>query len=640
MPIAPNDFVQLERSFHELAKYARESDAFELNRAYSVGPRLHWDDLLKGYRTVVLSEAGTGKTVEIRQAAKQLRTEGKRAFFMRLEHISNDLEDAFEVGTFEEFTEWLASTDEAWLLLDSVDEARLRNPGDFELAVRKIGRRIQSATARAHIVLTGRASAWRARTDIELCERCLPFASEANRRVVHNAQEEGLLEDVLDVETVPTEHSGEEELPPVFRIVTLDDLSMSQIKVFAQNRGVTDTQAFLEEIERADAGSFTTRPQDLEELVDFWVKECRIGTRLELMQNSVHRRLEERDQNHREIQPLPAVRAREGARLLAAASILGKEPTIQVPDGSHNNKGIPVRMILSDWNDRDQQALLSRPILMQAYVREDDDISRIGGGVYSPGLRDNAQDARNALFNQLKQIPGKEAFVALSEIAIQHPKAASRPWLVSFAYGKAVQDADLAPWSPAQVRDFHQHLDRTPTNHRELADLAIMRLIDLQDDLENGDESVARVLRRVEETEMRNFLAHELRGKARGRYTITQEEELADAKRPDLRFHGAGFDAPVPAELKLAERWTGPRLFERLEVQLSGDYLRDNRSMRGIFVLVNGSNGRQWRLPSGDRVDFNQLLGALREHWSSIAGNHPNVEDITVIGIDLSKRIE
>ena len=56
-------------------------------------------------------------------------------------------------------------------------------------------------------------------------------------------------------------------------------------------------------------------------------------------------------------------------------------------------------------------------LLMHTYIREDEDINRAGGGVYSPGLRDKAQDARSALFNQLKQIPGKEAFVALDEIA-------------------------------------------------------------------------------------------------------------------------------------------------------------------------------------------------------------------------------
>jgi len=42
----------------------------------------------------------------------------------------------------------------------------------------------------------------------------------------------------------------------------------------------------------------------------------------------------------------------------------------------------------------------------------------------------------------------------------------------------------------------------------------------------------------------------------------------------------------VPAELKLADNWTGPHLFERLEIQLCGEYLRDLRSSRGIFVIV------------------------------------------------------
>lgn len=280
-------------------------------------------------------------------------------------------------------------------------------------------------------------------------------------------------------------------------------------------------------------------------------------------------------------------------------------------------------------------------LLMHTYIRMDEDIHRAGSCAYTPGLRDNAQDARDTLFNQLTRIPGKEAFVALDEIAKQHPKAQSRPWLASYAKTKAQQDADFTAWSPAQVCEFHERLDRTPANHRELADLAILRLLDLKDDLENGDDSVAKVLLLVnEETEMRNFLAHQLREKELGRYTISQEEELADDKRPDLRFHGAGFAAPVPVELKLVDRWTGPKLFERLENQLSGDYLRDNRSSRGIFALVNLSPAKRWQLPSSDLVDFDGLVQALQNHWKSIANKHSHVEDIAIIGIDLTKRFK
>ncbi len=100
--------------------------------------------------------------------------------------------------------------------------------------------------------------------------------------------------------------------------------------------------------------------------------------------------------------------------------------------------------------------------------------------------------------------------------------------------------------------------------------------------MEHGDSSIASILLSVtQETDMRKFIGRELREKAKGRYSIPQEEELADAKRPDLRFHGIGFDGPVPVELKLADNnWGGPKLFERLENQLCGDYLRDNRSTR------------------------------------------------------------
>ena len=120
---------------------------------------------------------------------------------------------------------------------------------------------------------------------------------------------------------------------------------------------------------------------------------------------------------------------------------------------------------------------------------------------------------------------------------------------------------------------------------------------------------------------------------------IPQEEELADAKRPDLRFLGAGFDAPVPAELKLADKWTGPHLFERLEVQLAGDYLRDVRSSRGIFLLIYLGNKTYWDLPNGRRAgSFEILVDELQRHWTLISHDYPSVEDIRVIGIDLTLR--
>jgi hypothetical protein len=284
--------------------------------------------------------------------------------------------------------------------------------------------------------------------------------------------------------------------------------------------------------------------------------------------------------------------------------------------------------------------LKSLYLLMYEHIRREEDINRSGTGTYSPGLRDHAQDARNNLFNLLNQIPGKESFLALNDIAKVHPEEASRPWILLHAKTRAEQDGDIEPWSPSQVRDFHEKIERTPSNHRELAELAVLRLLDLKDDLEHGDSSIAGILRPVSrETDMRKYIGRELREKALGRYSIPQEEEFADAKKPDLRFHGTNFDGPVPVELKLADNWTGPELFERLENQLCGDYLRDNRSRRGIFVLVYRGKKPGWDVPGSDtRVDFAGLTDALQEHWLQISPKFLNVDDITVIGIDLIKR--
>jgi hypothetical protein len=1432
-------FIQLNRTFHELPKNTQENAKADEAPAFLMGTRLTWSDLLKNYRTVVLSEAGSGKTEEIRQIALHLHGEGKAAFFLRLEHVLEDLENAFEVGDFAEFTTWLDSSYEAWLLLDSVDEARLRNPSDFERAIRKIGRYIQRAKDRAHILITGRSSAWRPKTDLDLCKQHLPFTPATTVIDSTNTDKMDDGQDEFDKGIISTEERDEQDAEPDFKIVALDDLSNEQIQIFAYACGIKDTKRFLDAIERADAESFTSRPQDLQELVEFWLDQGRIGTRLELMQNSIERRLQERDQNHADARPLSSQRAREGARLIAAAVTLAQEPTIQVPDGAHNNKGITLRLILPDWDERDQAALLSRPIfdeaiygtvrfhhrsvreyltaewlaellkrpasrhavesllfrnqygvdvvvptmrpilpwlaildprirerlrrvapevvfeggdpsalpldtrrivlaevceqiaggnqgrsaldysavqrfaspdladiihqllkkynandellgfllrmvwlgqlitllpeakrvslspsvstytritairavkavgtkddqkemreafiseastlnrellselvtdtessaetinwllaalekverkerysvdrltdsvadftsatpiclmpcliaglnlllevpplvergycevsqnnmwlmkaaangverliraksqeaisnyaigilykfraaqewgtdvrdikvdfaklvsawpelnraalwydvhrtrqalyskrgtrltsywqassfgafwnfvpedfdyladaietlpeqddklvalslafeqyarndrprawfkclkklvqgnselekhlsdylnppksehareenawkkrikarekrereghekskayilshvdalrnpdlpspsdisrvqwylherlreknnsskrwtegrwqelvpeygeevarayrdgvvaywrryrpqlrsegavansvpisvifglaglnieaaevadwpatltieevllacryathelngfpnwfpnlfeahpdlvsdflvqeieyevsvespsgevhyllsdvswsgqwawdrlapnvfqmlarrdssntynlgkllviiqgssvipdadiaplaerraqsatsiehaaiwfavwvgvepdravpalalhlrelsldeekkafamtfatrlwpdryshatgvrsafhtpahlkslylLMHTYIRRNEDIDRSGGGAYSPGLRDNAQDARNALFEQLNRIPGKEAYVALDEISKAHPDEAARPWFILHAKRKAERDADMQPWSPSQVREFHDYLDRTPTNHRDLANLAVLRLLDLKYDLEDADSSIAEILLKVDqETIMRNYLSHELREKAFGRYTIAQEEELADSKRPDLRFHGVAFDAPVPVELKLADKWTGPELIERLENQLSGDYLRDKRSAQGIFVLVYLGRKQGWEVPgSANRVGFYGLIEVLQRHWASIADKYPAVDAVTVIGIDLTRR--
>ena len=1439
-PNQDQKFIELNRTFHELSEHAGKSDDVDLSQIFHVKASLTWDDILKNHRTVVLSEAGSGKTQEIRHIAKRLRSEGKPAFFLRLELIPDDFDIAFEVGSQDEFKQWLESTETGWLLLDSVDEARLRSPLDFERAVRRLGRLIEAAKGRSHIIITGRTHAWRPKTDFDLCEKHIGFPPDLRTTVTEDIEPDLEPTDEFDEEVETTDRS--EAASSKFKIIALDDLSREQVKLFATARGVDDVVAFIKEIERVDAWASTTRPQDLEDLIALWKATGQIGNRLQIMQNSIERRLTERDQPRADAQPMSSDRVRVGATLIAAAATLAQTQVIRVPDGASNSAGLPPKSVLTGWGDDEIAALLSRPIfddaiygtvrfhhrsareyltavwlkellerpasrravedllfknmygmdvviptmrpvlpwlaifdnrtrerirniapevifeggdpsslplptrreileevcvkiaqerivhsateyaavqrfaqqdiaedirrlmkqyasndavtgflvrmiwlgrlkslltdakkvalstaasrytrisafravreigtsldqedirrsfssesprlsrewigelmtelapskenvrwvlnviskcedkerytvdrledaliafsvsldlsdvsdllkglgflldespfiergycevskrnswmmkaaahaaerliaakdskapeqeclevlrkfravrewgddfrdikvgfaslvsdwqelndasfwhdvtetrkvvsrkkgerltdywqayvfgafwkftaadfdrvcewirdrpeqddrlvaltvafsiynengkpkewrdqlkgicasnseleakltqlltpppqftqyrreerrrkqqaaartkkkadqfekdklfiqthvddirdpkfpnpddlsrlhwylhqkvhedkgssskwtdgrwrelgptfgkevaeayrdgamaywrkhspklrsegveanktsakvifglsgleielkerpeslkslspkeveratryalhelngfpawfpkfyedhravanklilgeieyelshgtpdqdvhyvlsdlswsgewawndlapslfaivgksepnnasqlhkilkivqgsniqddeiaklaaekvaqadvryladwyavwvgvdpenampalekhlegitdianrtefamrfvtklwggrrsdtfgargafrtpehlkklylLMHRYIRVTDDINRAGQGAYSPELRDDAQDARNRILQELNRFPGKDAFLALEELAAANRQSPSYAYLENLCRNRAEQDADLLPWNPNDVKEFHDRLDRTPSSHRELADLAVLRLLDLKDDLEEGDDSVAAVVRNIEqETVLRNYIGHVLREKAFARYSIPQEEQLADDKKPDLRFHGVGFDAPVPAELKIADKWTGPKLFERLENQLAGDYLRDIRSGRGIFVLIyRGYEKAGWQVPGSQRfVDFDGLVTALREHWKRLASKYPGVEDITITGIDLTKRFK
>lgn len=1421
-------FIQLHRTFHDLALSEEEGKESGLFRLMRRDKPTQWPDLLEEPRVVLLSEAGSGKTEELRHVCRDLRHREKRAFFLRIEHLVQDFDTAFEEGTPEEFEEWMSSDEDGWLLLDSVDEARLKDPKDFERAIRKVGRELGRALQRTRVVITGRTDAWRPRTDLLICEAALPWALSATAPEEEQKSDEA-------VTTGATLGSKRRKSP--FRIVALDDLAGEQVDRFARAKGVTDIKAFRKAVERADAWSFTGRPLDLAETVEFWITTKKIGSRLDLIKASIDKRLEERDQDRADANPISKDRIREGARLVAAAATLAKESAIRVPDGQQNDRGLPIKEVLTDWNDADCRTLLTRPIfdegiygtvrfhhrsvrefltaewfntmlvdegsrakienlffrrqygievvvptmrpllpwlaildrrilervmrlapevlfeggdpaqlpvdtraqilretcellaqpahgqsvteysavqrftnpdlaecirelldkhsgdedivwfllrmvqqgdiaaladkakdfaltsrakytrtaairalieigssqdvsevreafiaeapplrriwlselvgnlsqtqanvdwlltalalaapkkqyetdplsdslagyvaglppallptlldglvkllshkpvveqhhceiseryswlgqatgqalvrmielrdpgtlkktalstlrklsiakdygrstfegesnelrqqvrgwpalnrglfwhsiaeerarlkrkngerltnywhvstfgtywtfdgsdfdymrdeiaarpllddklvalslaftlyqqnghlrawrealkkvssadpevdaeldkllksskgtankfrrqqsvwkrraeettarqakakeeaklilagrvekirdfgqpgqisqdqhylhyqmrdaesqhnrwtdgnwgslveefgqdvalafrdgavgywrqntpllrsegavanttpfstifgltglliearetaiwpsvllpaeaeiatryalhelngfpvwlpqlhksfapqvfdvvlkeikyelstetaeseshyvlydvawhgdwiwdqiapallpelrakrvntqnlgyllaiinrssvddkmiatiasrkahtirnltffpiwfavwvgadpvaaipalaarfaamddpiqktklalafivtlvggrsqegrarqafrtvehmkslylLIARYIRHQDDIDRSGQGVYSPGLRDDAQDARNALIAFIRETPGKEAFLALLEMGRAHPDERSRPWMSYHAKTKAAADADINAWTPSQVQEFSKSLVATPTNHRELWYHAIDKLDALKHDLENGDSSIASILQAVDqETEFRKFIGGWCRDRSAGRYVIPQEEELADAKRPDLRFFGVGFDAPVPAELKLADKWTGPHLFERLEIQLCGDYMRDVRSSRGIFVIVYFGTKSYWELPSGRRVDtFEMLVDELQQHWTLISSNCPSVEDIRVIGIDLTRR--
>ena len=292
-------------------------------------------------------------------------------------------------------------------------------------------------------------------------------------------------------------------------------------------------------------------------------------------------------------------------------------------------------------NFRTARHLKSLYVLMHDHIRAKEDIDRSGKGVFSPGLRDDAQDARNMLFNLLSEIPGKEAYVALIELIKEHPAPGYRPWMAKRAYKRAEEDGDLEPWTAGQVSEFGSNLTRTPSTHRQLFDLAVARLTDLKNWLERGNDSPYLTWQRVEgENEMRNLVAGWLNQNWGNLYTTAQEPELANSQRMDIWLQNAKVRSAVPVELKMLDKgWSGPKLCERLRNQLAGDYLREETEGCGLMLLVwQGSKpGRQWQI-GGSRIGVSGLRDALKDYWVSISNCFPNVSALEVVVIDLTLR--
>ena len=312
-----DEFIQLDRTFHDLALSEEEGKDAELFRLMRREKPAQWPDLLAEPRVVLLSEAGSGKTEEIRHVCRDLRQCGQRAFFLRIEHLALDFDGSFEEGTSEEFEDWIASGEDGWLLLDSVDEARLKDPKDFERAIRTIGRKLRGALQRAHIVITSRGEAWRPKTDLLLCETNLSWIPPVTAPGEDQESDEAV---------TTTDGANSKQRKSVFRIVALDDLAGNQVGRFAEAKGVIDVAAFRKALDRAEAWSFTTRPLDLAETIEFWLAN---GPR-RLASRAAAR---EHRQASRGTRPGPCrtpTRSRRSAfakvvSLVAAASILAKE---------------------------------------------------------------------------------------------------------------------------------------------------------------------------------------------------------------------------------------------------------------------------------------------------------------------------
>lgn len=323
--------VELIRRFSPMSSRSKDWDAF-MSRP---GRPKRWYEIEDEFRVLIIADPGAGKTFEAQTRARRIRASGRHAFFIRIERINTTFDQSFEVGTAAEFATWLASTDEAWFFLDSVDEAQLETPRALEDAVRIFGTKIFAALDRARIFITSREDAWRALPDQTLIEQHLPYGEPPSG----------------------DEKSSTSEDDPTLKLYRLASLSEDEIALFAGHFGVSNVTQFVEAVKRANLQPLAERPFDLKALIDVWIADRRLGSRFEVLQRMIALQIKPRFGSFAPVS-INAEKMRDGARILASAVTMTGKTVISLPTGVHTSDRIDPRTLLTGWADTEIDSLL------------------------------------------------------------------------------------------------------------------------------------------------------------------------------------------------------------------------------------------------------------------------------------------
>ncbi|MFT0171489.1 hypothetical protein ACLKMY_21175 [Paraburkholderia mimosarum] len=348
--------VELHRRFH-----AWDKDSSAEPRYSWPGFEEHllaWQDLHKRRRVVILAEAGSGKTVELRRQAEVLKGQGAFAFYATLKDVARDgLDDVVSDTDRNQLRLWRDGDAPAWFFIDSIDEAKDEKVR-LEQALRQIAKAISGHDDRAFIVLSGRLTEWEFERDLERLQEVLPIPEP---QLPPPPELRTLVRRLLRLEKSPELPTKEE--PLIVLMAALDD---EQMRLYCTVKGVTDVHAFLGALRRANLEETARRPLDLDWLVQYWATRGRIGTFADMVGEGLRERIQETDIDRGRHATLSDDKAMQGLERVGAALVFGRKRTILIPDSGSRGATIPdaldIGAILPDWTAGERAALLNRAV--------------------------------------------------------------------------------------------------------------------------------------------------------------------------------------------------------------------------------------------------------------------------------------
>ena len=351
-------FVELDRTFFPWSQDRSPGDWLLLQ---SLSGSQHWADLLKLQRVIVLAEAGSGKSDELRAQADTQQKAGRFAFYVAVQDVARvALPTALSARDRLAFAAWKSSDDQAWFFVDSVDEAKLSG-FRLETALKELADAIEGAAIRANIILSGRITDWEFRADLARFDEFLPVPI-ALETEVPQAPRDALVR-VLNQERTRRNTEAKKN-PSVFLMIPLD---RDRVRSFATSKGVERVDEFITAIETANLWSLAARPVDLIWLVEYWRRNRRFGPYVEMIETSITERLRETNPQHGRKDELAADKSVAALERIGAALDFGRVGEIAVPDTaldlrSPTGREADLRAILPDWSEKERGQLLGRAV--------------------------------------------------------------------------------------------------------------------------------------------------------------------------------------------------------------------------------------------------------------------------------------
>ena len=356
--------VDLQRTFSIPKDLDEDSDGWA-NYFGNGNDKLTWKVLHEKHVTVVVGEAGIGKTIEFKNEVQRLQKDGKAAFFIELNQLI-DLESwQLALGqSAPTYAQWQASSDDGYFFLDAVDEARLSSHAAFKKALTVVQASLSQHLGRARIAISSRWTDWSIDEVRATVEELLVIPIEIACRAESVISESKFGE---ETPTVQVEQLSS-DVPPVAYVVSLDPLSRPEAHKLADALNVVDASAFWVAIDDGNYDYMATRPLDLRWMVGLWNQKRSLGTYLELIEGNVANRLTETNPSY---QAFGAVlshdQLRRGAEVLAAATELtGHAFVATVPVSTPRPDEVVPLTVLIDWTPIEITRLLASAVFDEA----------------------------------------------------------------------------------------------------------------------------------------------------------------------------------------------------------------------------------------------------------------------------------